>query len=152
MNFFSMLFVVLIAVATANRHSYNAHIKRITGVNPGHGGHIFGSKQISKCDKLRYKMMLKNRHRPDLVRQIYNLNLKCQNYAKPPMRFAFWICPTKHLIACFKTVSIKIRKMCCEIFLDNQLVFQIDKNIQIRLRCKTLNQVTMILYQYYGFN
>ena len=42
--------------------------------------------------------------------------------------------------------------MCCEIFLDYQLVFQIDKNIQIRLRCKTLNQVTMILYQYYGFN
>ena len=42
--------------------------------------------------------------------------------------------------------------MCSEIFLDNQLIFQIDKSIQIRLRCKTLNQVTMILYQYCGFN
>ena len=79
MNFLSMLFAFLITDVTANLHLYNAHIKRITRMNPGHGGKIFGSKQISlsKCDKLRYKMMLKNRHRPDLVRQIYNLNLKC---------------------------------------------------------------------------
>ena len=77
MNFFSMLFAVLITAVFANRHSYHAHIQRITGVIPGHGGHVFGTKQISKCDKLRYKMMLKNRHRPDLVRQIYNLNLEC---------------------------------------------------------------------------
>lgn len=77
MNLFSMIFAVLVTAVTANWHMYNAHIKRITGATPGHGGLVFGSKQISKCDKLRYKMILKNRHRPDLVRQIYNLNLKC---------------------------------------------------------------------------
>lgn len=76
MNFFSMLIAILTTVVSAHFHYYG-HILRVAGDIPGNRGHVFGSNQITKCDKLRYKLMMRNRNRPDLVRQIYHLNLEC---------------------------------------------------------------------------
>ena len=36
-----------------------------------------GTDRLSKCDRLRYKLMLKHKNQPKLVRRIYNLNLQC---------------------------------------------------------------------------
>ena len=76
MNFFPIIIIIFTTAVSANFQFYS-HIVRIAGEIPGHGGHVFGSNQISKCDKLRYKLMMKNRHRPDVVRRIYNLELDC---------------------------------------------------------------------------
>ena len=33
--------------------------------------------RFSKCERLRFKMMLKYRNQPNLARKIYNLDLQC---------------------------------------------------------------------------
>ena len=70
MNFLSMLIFTLMAVVAAkSRYSTANLMKQLAGE--------VGPIQLSKCDRLRYKLMFKHRNHPKLVRQIYNLDLQC---------------------------------------------------------------------------